>query len=127
MRQRILPVLVFLLAALLLPPLALGKFPALSLPSFAPQSADEEDLGWIGESAPSSQASQAEEVMLPADSPLDITEFKILNSATGQVETVSVRDYVRGAVAAELPATFHAEAMKAQAVAEPIPGLCTVP
>lgn len=28
--------------------------------------------------------------MLPADSPLDITEFKILNSATGQVETVSV-------------------------------------
>lgn len=117
MRQRILPVLVFLLAALLLPPLALGKFPALSLPSFAPQSADEEDLGWIGESAPSSRASQAEEVMLPADSPLDITEFKILNSATGQVETVSVRDYVRGAVAAELPATFHAEAMKAQAVA----------
>lgn len=117
MRQRILPVLVFLLAALLLPPLALGKFPALSLPSFAPQSADEEDLGWIGESAPSSQASRAEEVMLPADSPLDITEFKILNSATGQVETVSVRDYVRGAVAAELPATFHAEAMKAQAVA----------
>ena len=79
MRQRILPVLVFLLAALLLPPLALGKFPALSLPSFAPQSADEEDLGWIGESAPSSQASQAEEVMLPADSPLDITEFKILS------------------------------------------------
>ena len=117
MRQRILPVLVFLLAALLLPPLALGKFPALSLPSFAPQSADEEDLGWIGESVPSSQASRAEEVMLPADSPLDITEFKILNSATGQVETVSVRDYVRGAVAAELPATFHAEAMKAQAVA----------
>lgn len=53
----------------------------------------------------------------PADSPLDITEFKILNAATGQVETVSVRDYVRGAVAAELPATFHAEAMKAQAVA----------
>ena len=36
MRQRILPVFVFLLAALLLPPLALGKFPALSLPSFAP-------------------------------------------------------------------------------------------
>lgn len=68
MRQRILPVLVFLLAALLLPPLALGKFPTLSLPSFAPQSADEEDLGWIGESVPSSQASRAEEVILPADS-----------------------------------------------------------
>ena len=65
--------------------------------------------------------------MLPADSPLDITEFKILNSATGQVETVSVRDYVRGAVAAELPATFHAEAMKAQAVAAHTWALCPDP
>lgn len=37
--------------------------------------------------------------MLPADSPLDIPDFHILNTATGQVETVPVRDYVRGAVA----------------------------
>lgn len=69
MRQRILPVLVFLLAALLLPPLALGKFPALSLPSFAPQSADEEDLGWIGESVPSSQASRGRGGHTPGGQP----------------------------------------------------------
>ena len=116
MRPRILAVLSFLLAALLLPPLALGKIPALSLPDFSTQP-DGEDLGWIGEPPSSSAAAPAEEVMLPADSPLDIPDFHILNTATGQVETVPVRDYVRGAVAAELPASFHTEAMKAQAVA----------
>lgn len=116
MRPRILAVLSFLLAALLLPPLALGKIPALSLPDFSTQP-DGEDLGWIGEPPSSSAAAPVEEVMLPADSPLDIPDFHILNTATGQVETVPVRDYVRGAVAAELPASFHTEAMKAQAVA----------
>lgn len=126
MRQRILPVLVFLLAALLLPPLALGKFPTLSLPSLPPSPPMRRISAGSGNPFRPPRLPGAEEVMLPADSPLDITEFKILNSATGQVETVSVRDYVRGAVAAELPSTFHAEAMKAQAV-QPIPGRCTVP
>jgi len=43
--------------------------------------------------------------------------FRILNESTGQVDIVSVRDYVRGAVVAEMPASFHPEALKAQAVA----------
>ncbi|WRS26471.1 stage II sporulation protein D [Oscillospiraceae bacterium MB08-C2-2] len=43
--------------------------------------------------------------------------FRILNQTTGAVEEVSLRDYVRGAVAAEMPALFHTEALKAQAVA----------
>lgn len=46
-----------------------------------------------------------------------VTEFKILDTATGQVNTVPLRDFVRGAVAAEMPASFHPEALKAQAVA----------
>lgn len=46
----------------------------------------------------------------------DVEYFKIYNLSTGKVDTVSVQDYVRGAVAAEMPATFHSEAMKAQAV-----------
>lgn len=46
-----------------------------------------------------------------------VKSFKILNSSTGKVEEVSVRDYVRGAVASEMPAKFHEEALKAQAVA----------
>lgn len=43
--------------------------------------------------------------------------FRILNITTQEVETVSVRDYVIGAVASEMPASFAQEALKAQAVA----------
>lgn len=43
--------------------------------------------------------------------------FRILDESTGEVREVSLRDYVRGAVAAEMPASFHSEALKAQAVA----------
>lgn len=47
----------------------------------------------------------------------DIKTFKILNQSTGEVVEVSARDFVRGAVAAEMPVSFHSEALKAQAVA----------
>lgn len=43
--------------------------------------------------------------------------FNILNEETGKVEKVSARDFVRGAVCAEMPPDFALEAMKAQAVA----------
>jgi stage II sporulation protein D len=43
--------------------------------------------------------------------------FRILDKSTGRVNEVSVRDFVRGAVVSEMPATFHTEALKAQAVA----------
>lgn len=46
-----------------------------------------------------------------------IKEFRILNRTTGKVEKVAIQDYVRGAIAAEMPATFHKEALKAQGVA----------
>jgi stage II sporulation protein D len=46
-----------------------------------------------------------------------VLSFKILDSSTGRVSEVPVRDFVRGAVVAEMPATFHPEALKAQAVA----------
>lgn len=42
--------------------------------------------------------------------------FEILNLQTGKVEHVSEKDYVIGAVCAEMPPTFHPEALKAQAV-----------
>lgn len=47
----------------------------------------------------------------------DAQAFKILDQTTGEVKTVPLRDFVRGAVAAEMPALFHPEALKAQAVA----------
>ena len=45
------------------------------------------------------------------------SSFKILDKTTGRVSAVEAIDYVRGAVAAEMPALFHPEALKAQAVA----------
>ncbi len=38
-------------------------------------------------------------------------------SATGKVKEMSVEDYIYGTVCAEMPASFHSEALKAQAVA----------
>ncbi len=45
------------------------------------------------------------------------TDFKIYNESTGAVDTVSMRDYVIGSVAAEMPMAYTDEALKAQAVA----------
>lgn len=43
--------------------------------------------------------------------------YQMLDITSGKVEELSVRDYVIGAVCAEMPATFEPEALKAQAVA----------
>ena len=43
--------------------------------------------------------------------------FKILNTSTGKIDEVSAADYVRGALASEMPASFHSQALAAQAVA----------
>lgn len=42
--------------------------------------------------------------------------YKVLDVSSGQVLEVPVRDYVIGAVCAEMPASFETEALKAQAV-----------
>lgn len=57
------------------------------------------------------------EAMPVADASVAAASFKILDEATGMVNEVSARDFVRGAVASEMPAMFHSEALKAQAVA----------
>lgn len=46
-----------------------------------------------------------------------VRSFRILDESTGEVLEVPALDYIRGAVAAEMPASYHAEALKAQAVA----------
>ena len=43
--------------------------------------------------------------------------YKVLDVSTGEILEVPVREYVIGAVCAEMPASFHSEAIKAQAVA----------
>jgi len=44
-------------------------------------------------------------------------KIKFYNTKTGLVEEVPIDDYIKGVVAAEMPAEFHMEALKAQAVA----------
>ena len=43
--------------------------------------------------------------------------YKVLDVSTGEIMEVPVREYVIGAVCAEMPASFHSDAIKAQAVA----------
>ncbi len=43
--------------------------------------------------------------------------FSVLDIKSGQVSEIPVREYIIGAVCAEMPATFCEEALKAQAVA----------
>ncbi|MBD5146835.1 MAG: stage II sporulation protein D [Ruminococcus sp.] len=52
----------------------------------------------------------------PADTDISDT-LKVLDFTSGQVMELSLRDYVIGAVLAEMPASYHEEALKAQAVA----------
>ena len=41
----------------------------------------------------------------------------VMSSATGEVSEIGMREYLIGCVAAEMPANYHPEALKAQAVA----------
>lgn len=47
----------------------------------------------------------------------NLEEIKVKNIATGAIETKDLENYVMGVVAAEMPASFSIEALKAQAIA----------
>ncbi len=61
-------------------------------------------------------ARQSADASLPAAA-AEGMPFRVLRTETGTVEEIPVRDYLIGAVAAEMPARFAPEALKAQAVA----------
>jgi stage II sporulation protein D len=46
-----------------------------------------------------------------------IDNIKVYNTGTKMVDSLPLDEYVKGVVAAEMPAAFHIEALKAQAVA----------
>lgn len=54
-------------------------------------------------------------------SPPDISDgeriYRVLNVKTGEIMRLSPSEYITGVVAAEMPVSFHSEALKAQAVA----------
>lgn len=76
-------------------------------------------LAFIGTSKPPYTSKKASSSILSSDTEpaTDTDSFKLYNHKTKKVETVSVRDYLIGVVGAEMPASFHSEALKAQAVA----------
>ena len=43
--------------------------------------------------------------------------ISVMSSSTGKTEKINLREYIIGSVAAEMPANYHPEALKAQAVA----------
>ena len=64
-----------------------------------------------GESLPVPETELSKEKSLASE------PYKVLDVSTGKVLLVPVREYVIGAVCAEMPANFGTEALKAQAVA----------
>lgn len=53
----------------------------------------------------------------PVEIDYDFEKVKLYNPKTNTVEVIPMDDYIKGVVAAEMPAEFHMEALKAQAVA----------
>ncbi|MCL6601902.1 MAG: stage II sporulation protein D [Paenibacillus sp.] len=54
---------------------------------------------------------------LPASAPAPQPKISVYLSRSGQIESLPLEDYVTGVIAAEMPADFELEALKAQAVA----------
>ncbi len=63
------------------------------------------------------EATQSATVSEEKEEKKESPAYKVLDVSTGEVIEVPVRDYIIGAVCAEMPATFEDEALKAQAVA----------
>ncbi|WP_406242649.1 stage II sporulation protein D [Tissierella carlieri] len=74
-----------------------------------------------GNTAQGESLEQEEQIIEKVETPvtIDYTDItvKIYNTKTGIVDEINIEDYVKGVVAAEMPAEFHIEALKAQAVA----------
>lgn len=107
----------------------LMAIPSLAL--FAPRADGESAEAYTNTAETSETAAQETEKNIPveeetsepaqdtantdADSGKDT--LKVLDFTTAQVTEIPLRDYVVGAVLAEMPAAYHSEALKAQAVA----------
>ncbi|WMJ82567.1 stage II sporulation protein D [Oscillospiraceae bacterium LTW-04] len=65
-----------------------------------------------------SNPSSAVTTVAPSDADLEARKsFKIFDRTTKKVFKVDAAEYIRGAVASEMPATFHQQALTAQAIA----------
>ncbi|MBQ8647555.1 MAG: SpoIID/LytB domain-containing protein [Oscillospiraceae bacterium] len=111
MRNPLAPLAVFALLSCAIPMLSMAVPPAeeptaAAVPSAGATAApDQADGSGPASTAAPSQPTAADET------------FLVLDTGTGEVLTVPVRDYVLGSVASEMPVTWPDEALKAQAVA----------
>lgn len=105
MKQYFSTVLILSAAAAVLPAIPVYFSGKADIPS----EAEEKEVTEAAEEAPDEPEETAGTV---TDEP-----YKVLDMASGEVIEVPVREYVIGAVCAEMPASFSEEALKAQAVA----------
>ena len=75
----------------------------------------------ISESSPSKSENSSSTAVVtnaPSDNSIEARKsFKIFDRTTKKVFTLDAAEYIRGAVASEMPATFHQQALTAQAIA----------
>lgn len=111
MKQKMIFALLLLAAMLLVPLLAIhgAETEVQSLPEKMPSSVSEADVR--------SESASAESATGASSANTEETVFRILDESTGTVLTVPDREFLIGAVAVEMPLTYHDEALKAQAVA----------
>lgn len=69
----------------------------------------------VGESLEEDNTIETNEITSVKDHEYEV--IKVYNSKTGETEELNLDEYIKGVVAAEMPAAFHIEALKAQAVA----------
>jgi len=100
--------LVWLAVLVVLVPATVLLEPARAMPA-AVQPSDQ-----LQAALPHREADPAEDTGIYTEAP---ESFFVLDSSTGRVEEITAEEFVRGAVSAEMPALFHPEALKAQAVA----------
>ena len=104
--KRIVPLMLLFLTLTFILPLA-----ALLLSAGEPGGSDESEPPDV------TPASSAPADSAPQEQTDELEPFLVLDEAKGEVVTVPARDYVLGAVAAEMPMSYGDEALKAQAVA----------
>lgn len=63
------------------------------------------------------KADEKEAVSAANQMPSSEISFRLKDKDSGEISNISARDYILGVVSAEMPASYHTEALKAQAVA----------
>ena len=97
-----------LLIVIVLPALVVESF------SFAPKGAEMKD---ISREENLEEEKPKQEILSSSINRIDVSTIKLYNKFNGETQEIDVEEYVIGVVAAEMPAEFHMEALKAQAVA----------